>query len=57
MVIALEGRNGGRQRVMVTKLIVMIKITFFLLFVINYEPFAAVVDLSLIGRAAVCGVN
>lgn len=57
MVIALEGRTGGRQRAMVTKLIVMIKITFFFLFVINYEPFAAVVDLSLIGRAAVCGVN
>lgn len=62
MVIALRGRNRGRQRATVTKtMMMMIKITFFFfspsLLVINCEPLAVVVDLSLIGRAAVWGVN
>lgn len=60
MVIAPQGRNRGRQKATVTKMMttmMMIRITFFFLLVINCEPFAAVVDLSLIGREAVWGVN
>lgn len=53
-------RNRGRQkgaRVTKVMMMVVIKITFFFFSVINCEPLAAVVDLSLIGRAAVWGVN
>lgn len=59
--IAPPGRKRGRQRATVTKMMrmIMIKITFFflLLLVIKCEECAVVVDLSVIGRAAVRGVN